>query len=514
MLPFDKLLPIDRTAAPAVYLQVANSMIQHIRSGVIKPGFLLPGTRELAGILGVHRKTVVAAYDELSAQGWIEAVARKGFHVKRDLPEVKPGRWGKSGGLGKTGGVGMTGGVGKNGQSGKEDREHAFSKEMAAPFYAVGKGRFRLPVVSVPPSRLIIDDGHPDSRLAPLELLGREYRARLSNRGGRQQVYATMTAGSPRMREAMVGYLADTRGMQASVPNILITHGAQMSIYIAAQLLLRPGDIVIVGEPGYHVAGQVFENLGASLLRVPVDEQGIAVDAVERLSKGKVVRMLYLIPHHHHPTTVTLSPERRMRLLEIAEKQNFSIVEDDYDYDFHYSSSPYLPLAASGHNNRVIYIGSFSKSLSSSIRVGFMVGPEEFIVEATYLRRLIELRGDNHMEDALAELIRNGDVGRHLKKVNRVYEGRRDHLCQLLDSYLGDVIDYRKPSGGMAIWARFNKRAPVKELAGKALKMGLYMSDGQVYNTHNRDYNAIRFGFASLNEEEMDEAVRILKKCL
>jgi len=496
MLPFDKLLPIDRTAAPAVYLQVANSMIQHIRSGVIKPGFLLPGTRELAGMLGLHRKTVVAAYDELSAQGWIEAVARKGFHVTRELPEIRPGGWGKKE------------------QLIREGREHAFSKEMAAPFYPVEKGRFRLPVVSVPPPRLIIDDGHPDSRLAPLELLGREYRARLSNRGGRQQVYATMTAGSPRMREAMVGYLADTRGMQASVPNILITHGAQMSIYIAAQLLLRPGDTVIVGEPGYYVATQVFENLGASLLRVPVDEQGIDVDAVERLSRGKVVRMLYLIPHHHHPTTVTLSPERRMRLLEIADKQNFSIVEDDYDYDFHYSSSPYLPLAASGHNNRVIYIGSFSKSLSSSIRVGFMVGPEAFIVEATYLRRLIELRGDNHMEDALAELIRNGDVGRHLKKVNRIYQGRRDHLCELLDSYLGDVIDYRKPSGGMAIWARFNKRAPVKELAGKALKMGLYMSDGQAYNTHNRDYNAIRFGFASLSEEEMDEAVRIMRNCL
>ncbi|WP_431214503.1 PLP-dependent aminotransferase family protein [Puia sp. P3] len=278
---------------------------------------------------------------------------------------------------------------------------------MAAPFYVVGKGNMRLPALTVPP-RLIIDDGHPDSRLAPLELLGREYRARLNNRGGRQQVYATMTAGSPRMREAMVGYLADTRGMQASVPNILITHGAQMSIYIAAQLLLRPGDAVVVGEPGYYVATQVFENMGANLLRAPVDEYGIDVDAVERLCRGKIVRMLYLVPHHHHPTTVTLSPERRMRLLEIAEKYNFAIVEDDYDYDFHYSSSPYLPLAASGHNNRVVYIGSFSKSLSSSIRVGFMVGPEAFILEGVYLRRLIELRGDNHMEDALAELIRNG----------------------------------------------------------------------------------------------------------
>lgn len=250
MLPFDKLIPTDKTLAIPVYQQVAKALVQHIRSGVLKPGAFLPGTRELAGILQLHRKTVVAAYDELAAQGWIEAVARKGFNVTRNLPEIKPQRWNKA---------------------------YVFEKKMAAPFYPVRGMEFQFPVLT-PPPRLIIDDGHTDGRLAPLDLLMREYRVRWRNSFGRKQVYASLVAGSWKLRETMVGYLAETRGMQAAVPNILITHGAQMSIYIAANLLLRAGDAVIAGEPGYYVANQVFDSLGAKILRVPVDERGIDDD--------------------------------------------------------------------------------------------------------------------------------------------------------------------------------------------------------------------------------------------
>jgi len=376
-------------------------------------------------------------------------------------------------------------------------------------FTAHARDLFQVPAPIVPPPHLIIDDGHPDMRLAPLDLLAREYRARLKSGATRKQVTASLTPGSSRLRETLVTFLAETRGVQAQVPNILVTHGAQMSIYIAASLLVRPGDQVIVGEPGYPVANGVFESLGAVLRRVPVDENGIDADKVEKLCRSHPAKMLYLVPHHHHPTTVTLSPDRRMRLLEMADTFNFAIIEDDYDYDFHYSSSPYLPLAAGGHNNRLIYISSFSKALSSSIRVGFMVAPEDFITQATYLRRLIELRGDPVMEDALAVLIRNGDIGRHLKKVNRIYAARRDHLCLLLDTLLKGKVTYRKPSGGMVIWTCFDKRYPLQRIAERAAREGLYMSNGEMY----QDYNAIRFGFASLTEEELEEAVKILSRC-
>jgi GntR family transcriptional regulator/MocR family aminotransferase len=396
MLPFDTLIPIDKSSALPAYQQVTHLIIKHIRNGVIIPGLLLPGTREMAGILKLHRKTIIAAYDELTAQGWTSVIPRKGFIVSEDLPEIKPKQWDKD----------TTG--------------YAFNSKMPGPFYPVNKTGLLMPSPDTKQPDLIVDDGHPDSRLAPMVQLHREYRSRLKQQHVVKQVSVSLTAGTPKLREAMVTYMAQTRGLQVQTENILITHGAQMSIYLAASLLLKQGDYVIVGEPGYYVANQVFEHTGAHIIRVPVDKYGIDIAVVEEVCRKHPIKALYVIPHHHHPTTVTLSPERRMRLLEMAEQFNFTIIEDDYDYDFHYTSSPYLPLAAGNHHNRVVYIGSFSKALSATIRIGFMIAATDFLKQSIYLRRIIDLRGDHVMEESLAALLSNGDIGRHLKKVNKI----------------------------------------------------------------------------------------------
>lgn len=463
-------------------------MIKHIRNGVIKPGLLLPGTRELAGILKLHRKTIIAAYDELAAQGWTVVIHRKGFIVAENLPDVKPRQW-------------------DNDATG-----YAFNSKIPGPFYHVNQTVPFIPVTGAAQPHLIIDDGHPDTRLAPMIQLYREYRSRLKQQHVVKQVSAALSAGSLKLREAMVAYMAQTRGMQAQVENILITHGAQMSIYLAASLLLKPGDYIIVGEPGYYLANQVFEYLGAKIITIPVDRYGIDITAVHDACKQHPVKALYVIPHHHHPTTVTLSPDRRMRLLEMAEQFNFTIIEDDYDYDFHYTSSPYLPLAAGNHHNRVVYIGSFSKALSATIRIGFMIAASDFLKHAVYLRRMVELRGDHVMEESLAALIENGDIGRHLKKVNKIYCERRDYLCTLLDTHLNNIVHYTKPDGGMAIWLMFDKRYPLTKISAKAAKHGLFINNGTLFDSGDIRYNALRFGFASLTMDELKEAVEIVTK--
>lgn len=353
------------------------------------------------------------------------------------------------------------------------------------------------------PFRLIIDDGWPDTRLAPLDLLMREYRSLLKFKY-KNPVTGAVTAGALSLREAMVDYLSETRGIKADIPNLLITHGAQMAIYIAARLTITPGANVIAGTPGYNTASQLFQHLGANLLTVPVDEQGIDTDAVAAICKKHPISMLYVIPHHHHPTTVTLSPARRMHLLELAAQYNFAIIEDDYDYGFHYNSSPYLPLASGQHDGRVIYIGSFSKSLAASVRIGFLVGAEDFIQQGIYLRKLLDLKGNHLMEDALAILIKNGDMSRHLKKANKVYHTRLQHLTTLLDTCMPGAVEYTVPMGGMAIWSQF--KVPLKTLSAHAAKQGLYISDGSFYMVKN----ACRIGFASLTTQEMDEAITIL----
>jgi GntR family transcriptional regulator/MocR family aminotransferase len=486
MLPFQTLIAVDKTTTTPVYQQVANRLVSLIREGLIKPGVALPGSREMAALLQLHRKTIVAAYEELHAQDWIETIPRKGVFVAQNLPEVKPRKF--------TQGLSVPAYAGNPGFS--------FSTQLSFP----------VTTTALASQKLMINDGLPDTRLAPMDALLREYRGLVKNKTQLTMIERPDPAGVYALREAMVSHLSATRGLNIQVKNVMMTRGAQMAIFLATRLLIQPGDYVAVGEPNYYLANILFEEAGARLIRIPVDEQGMDIEALATVCRKKKIRMVYVIPHHHHPTTATLSADRRMQLLELVRQYKLAVIEDDYDFSFHYDSAPILPLASTQHGGCVIYIGSVTKVLTPSLRVGFMIAPESFIKQATYLRRMIDSRGDNLMEAALANLMQNGDIGRHIKKSNKVYLQRRDLFCSLLDQYLPGIVQYQKPSGGMAIWTRFNPQYPLSDIAARSSGLGLFMNDGSSYNTWKTNYNALRIGFASFNEKEMQEVVRILVK--
>jgi len=486
----ESLITINKELPTPVYLQICNGLIHHIRRGTLKPESALPGSRILAQALNVHRKTVVAAYDELYAQSWVDVYSRKGIFVAKNLPDVAP-------------------------------RPLAVDNEVssfpAATFFDVddqfvpSSGLFK----PKPANNIVFNDGFPDTRLAPVDLLVREYRRFGNYRFTSKYLMYGPEKGSENLRDQLARFLSETRGLQVSPENILITKGAQMAMYLTAQVLLAKNDVVIVPDPGYIMANQVFEHAGAKLEFVPVDEFGIDLNAVEAICKKKKVRMLYVIPHHHRPTTVTLSSERRMQLLELAMKYRFAILEDDYDYDFHYSSSPILPLASADYYGSVIYVGSFCKTIAPGIRIGFAIAPQNLIVQLTRLRRMIDRQGEQLLEEAMANLLKNGDISRHLKKANKIYHERRDVLCRLLQEQLGDKISFKIPDGGFAIWMKYNNGLLPKKVAAKAAEMGLSMSDGTDYfNDESYINTSIRLGFASLNLKELEDGVGILARAV
>ncbi len=484
MLPYQTLILIDKNAATPVYQQIANRLVGLIRDGIIKPGSFLPASREMATLLQLHRKTVVAAYDELIIQGWVETIPRKGVIVPANLPEIKP---------------------------------RTFNASFKIPAYAGSTGfTFNKIASHLPPPtkngvhRIIINDGFPDTRMAPVDLLMKEYKNVFHNPAARNFVMYGDLAGSLNLRTSIAKFLTETRGLNISATNILLSRGAQMAIFMAARMILRPGSIVLVGASNYFMADMVFEQFGAKLVRIPVDENGMDIDAIEKICKTKIPDLLYIIPHHHHPTTVTLSAERRMKLLSLIRKYRFPVIEDDYDYDFHYSSSPILPLASADHGGNVIYIGSLTKSLSPAIRVGYTVAPVNFIIETAQLRRMIDIRGDNLLEEALAVLLDKGDIQRHIKKSLKIYQVRRDMLCYSLEKKLGNAVSFSKPAGGLAIWVQFKKRYSLPKIAARASAEGLFMNDGSIYSYGSENQNALRMGFASLNEQEINKATDIL----
>jgi GntR family transcriptional regulator / MocR family aminotransferase len=245
-----------------------------------------------------------------------------------------------------------------------------------------------------------------------------------------------------------------------------------------------------------------------------VDESGIDVDAIEKLCKRKKIKALYITSHHHYPTTVTLTAARRIKLLGLAEQYGFFIIEDDYDYDFHYLSSPILPLVSADTKGMVVYIGTLSKTISPGIRTGYVVAPENLILELCRRRQLIDTQGDAIMELALAEMFEEGSIKRHMKKAQLVYHQRRDFLCGLLQQHLPDVIEFKIPDGGLAIWARFHKSLPLPPLTEKLRAKGLILSNGLIHNNTPVSLNATRMGFAWMNEQEAENAVQLMVKTI
>ncbi len=250
------------------------------------------------------------------------------------------------------------------------------------------------------------------------------------------------------------------------------------------------------------------------LVRVPVDEWGIDVEAIEKICRKKKIRAVYITSHHHYPTTVTLIASRRIKLLELSEKFGFIIIEDDYDYDFHYLSSPILPLISADQKGMIIYIGTLSKTIAPAIRTGYIVGPPNLLLELARFRQLIDTQGDPIMELTLAEMFSDGEIRRHMKKALNEYHKRRDFLCNLLSQQLSEHIEFKIPDGGLAIWAKFNKSISLPALTEKLRAQELILSNGLIHNTGPVSLNSTRMGFAWMNEKETEIAIGKLTKTI
>ena len=486
MLPYSTLISLDKTSKIPIFLQIAAELTEHIRRGIIPAGMRLPGTRSMAESLGLHRKTVVAAYDELLAQGWLETQSSRGTSVSQKLPEIKPISLQKSIVL-----------LDANAQP-------------KAGFAFQADPRLKLPLVKSS-NALAFNDGFPDVRIAPWDALSRAYRTTLRQGFRKNLLFYGETTGEPSLRAAMTDYLRESRGLPITLENVLITRGTMMAIHLTVQCIVKPGEVVVVGEVSYTSCNLIIQQGGANLMTVPVDEHGMDVEAIAELCKKMPVRMVYVTPHHQHPTTVIMPAERRLRLLQLAKTYGFCILEDDYDYDFHYNSNPILPLAAADSNRNVVYVGSLSKVFSPALRVGYVVAPAEVIEAMANLRRIIDRQGDNLLEAAVGVLFRDGEMRRHLKKAQKTYHHRRDLFCEMLKTELGDVVEFSKPTGGLAVWAKFDPAFPLQEVARKSRENGLWISDGLHYGSK---LNATRLGFAAVNEEEIERGMLILKNAI
>jgi GntR family transcriptional regulator/MocR family aminotransferase len=430
----------------------------------------------------VHRNTVLAALAELTAEGWIETAPGRGTFVTHAI--VSP--------------------------SGRPFSRRLDLRRQRVPVnmpftLPEPPAAFRPP--NLPPGTLNLSNGAPDVRLVPARSIGRAYRRVLGQRGADLLAYAE-PEGHAGLRTALASMLRSTRGLPTGPGDVLVTRGSQMALTLAARALLRPGDIVAVEEFGYRPAWEAFRAAGATLVPIAVDHDGIDVDGLKRLASRTPVRAVYVTPHHQYPTTVTLKAARRLALLALARAGRIAIIEDDYDHEFHYDGRPVLPLASADHAGLVVYIGTLSKVLAPGLRIGYIVAPTAMLRNAGAIRSLLDIQGDPATEAAVATLIEDGELGRHVARVRRVYANRREILAKSLLRAFGDGVEFTLAPGGMALWVRLHMSVDVDEWARRSVQHGVSWYTGRRYAFDGKPKPFARFSFAWLNERELPEAVK------
>lgn len=485
LIPYASLIQVDRSLATPIYLQVVHQIINAIQRGYLLNGHKMPGSRRLAAILGLHRNTLVASYAELEAQGWIEVVPNSGTYVNAIRSE-RPRKLGGEAAL-------------LSSYPQKPGFTYRRWAQLEDPF---GQSH----------ARLAFDDGLPDTRMSHLDHLSRLLHTNMRRRSNQAKLSPRSRRGQTYYQENLANFLNLTRGLHIAPSNMLVTRSQELSVYIVAETLISPGEHVIVGDPSYFATNMILQKAGARITTVPVDEDGIDVEAVRDFCERYPLRLLYVTPHHHYPTTVPLKAYRRLALLELAVQYGFVILEDDYDYDFHYEGSPLLPMASADSQGMVVYVGTFGKSLASGFRSGFIVAPAPLINEMAKLLAIMDRYGDVLTELALGELIDDGEIHRYLKKATLEYRARRDYFAALLDQHLGSFVQYEKPAGGLAIWTSWPQSVNLLRLANACSKHDLYLPRYLLYQS--RSQSDIRFGFGSLNEAELAEGVQILADSL
>jgi len=468
-----------------LYMQIAHALIHEIQRGRLLPGAFLPSSRELASILGVNRKTIVVAYEELIAQGWLATSATRGTIVSTSLPEAQEP---------------LPSGNRLPDRTGVAAPEYPFLAPPDRPL-AVPSG-----------SWMKLDEGVPDGRLFPADLLARAYRVAAQNASRENRLHYRDPRGTPKLRKSIADMLRSQRGLMVTEENICITRGSQMAIFLAARILIKPGDAVLVERLTYEPAVAAFRACGAVIVPVNLDEDGVDVVDVERQCRAHRVRAIFVTPHHQFPTTVSMRPERRLRLLDLARQFAFAVIEDDYDHEFHFGSQPLLPMASYAPA-RTIYVGSLSKLLVPALRLGYIAAPREVIEALAYQVSLSDGMGNTLTEDAAAELIETGEVRRHVRKTAQIYAARRDAFAHSLQQEMGALVDFEVPEGGLAFWLRFRDIAALDRLEARAPSVGLSFASSHSFAAAPDAERGLRIGFASLTEAEAREGLRVLHEC-
>ena len=465
------MLGIERASGTPLLRQVYLDLRRAILDGALPPGARLPATRALAQQLGIARNTVVAAYEQLLAEGFIEGRVGAGSYVSRDVPQ----------GL---------------------DRP-------ALP------GRPRPRAEPVPPAlpNMVQPGAQPfnTGRVSWDDATARVWRQltlrQLQSPDPDMLGYGD-PRGSPALREAIANYLSAARAVRCTPDQVIVTSGAQQAIDLVRKVVIAPGDAVWVEDPCYPALRAAMGAAGARIVPVPVDTQGMVVS--EGVMASTHARLAYVTPSSQYPLGVVLSMARRMELLAWARRAGAWIVEDDYDSEFRYAGRPLASLQGIDDSGRVIYIGTFSKVLFPGLRLGYAVLPPELMEPVLSARLLSDWHPPVLQEGVVTDFLAEGHFGQHLRRMRQRYRAARDTVVEALRESCGDFLDVEAPDQGLKLLARLRSGWTDVEISAAAERHGLIARPVSPMFMAAPPIQALMLGFSGHEPGALRHAARML----
>ncbi|MBI4913429.1 MAG: PLP-dependent aminotransferase family protein [Acidobacteria bacterium] len=476
---------LDRSAREPLYLQFVAGIAAGIRKGRLRPGDCLPGSRALAEHFRVNRNTVIAAFRELEAEGWIRCEPDRGSFVAEHPPQLVPSEEASI----------------AAGDSGS----WTSATPLTEPFFqprAVDRGGFRL----IPEL--------PDVRLAPTAAIHRAH-GRVLNL---QQQRILQPAWDPRglldLRVSLCRLLRELRGLVVEPGNLVLTRGLMSTLNLVSRVLFAPGDAVAVENPGYFRVAEAFQAAGARLFPIPVDGEGLRVDLLQELMAREPVKLVCITASPQHPTHAVLSTARRSALLGLVQASGARILEGDPSLGFQRESNPSLPLASQDSRGSVLYYSALEPMLAPGMQVGFIVGAAGLAKTLAKQRQLIDWPGNPVQEATIEELFRDGEIHRHLSRIRKITDARRESMVDRILLHLHPHLQVEDPKEGLSLWVRVSPQVNLDAFTERCAAKGVVFYPGRLYEFSRRPLPAICLGFAAHDLAEQNEACRRMAEAL
>jgi 2-aminoadipate transaminase len=484
------LVLLDRKSATPLYAQIVEGVRRLIASGALGPGARLPAARQLARELGINRNTANNAYDELVAEGLLERYVGQGTYVAREIgagAEAQELR-------GETGAAGAV-------WTDALRRQTGWSRDP---------GFEELVALCTEPASFPFSSGLPPHEFYPVDEFRRATNAALREHGQEILEFGN-TAGYRPFLEQLRRRLADL-GIGAGPGEVMTSCGTQEGLDLLSEVVLEPGDSVVLGVPTYPGALRVFRLRQAKCIGVPVDEEGMRPDLLARSLAAQRPKFIYVMPTFHNPTGAVMSLERRREILALSRRYRVPILEDHVSGELYYESPPPAPLKALDDDGLVAHLSSFSKILFPGLRLGWLVAPEDLIERMKQAKGARDLHTNTMAQGAMHEFCRRGHLKSHLAHIRQIYGERRDAMLQALDEHFPPEARWTRPSGGLYLWVTLPSNVDVTRLFFDAREAGVLFAPGPIFCSDGSGSNAFRLGFSLLSPEMIREGIGRLGK--